>query len=95
MKITGVQKITLKAEPLASKISRRDLSFASRIKKAVEGVNFNQHQADQAIEKVLNGELGVHEGMMALSRADTSLRLLTQVRGKVMDAYKEIIRMQV
>ncbi|MCD4743018.1 MAG: flagellar hook-basal body complex protein FliE [Desulfobacteraceae bacterium] len=95
LKINGANKILLNAEPLANKIKRRDVSFAQKVKAAVEDVNLKQHQADQAIEKVLNGELGVHEGMMALGKADTSLRLLTQVRGKVMEAYKEIIRMQV
>ena len=95
MKINGTGKIPLNTEPLVNKIKRRDLSFAKRVKSAVEEVNLKQHQADTAIEQVINGELGVHEGMLALGKADTSLRLLTQVRGKVMEAYKEIIRMQV
>ncbi len=95
MKINEAGKIPLNTEPLARKIQKRDLSFAKRVKSAVEDVNLKQHQADTAIEQVINGELGVHEGMLALGKADTSLRLLTQVRGKVMEAYKEIIRMQV
>ena len=93
--INGAGKIPLKTEPLINRIQRRDMSFEKRVKKAVEDVNLKQHQADQAIEQVINGELGLHEGMIALGKADTSLRLLTQVRGKVMEAYKEIIRMQV
>ncbi|MCP3899719.1 MAG: flagellar hook-basal body complex protein FliE [Desulfobacteraceae bacterium] len=95
MKINGANKISLQPEPLATKIQKRDSSFAKRVKAAIEDVNLKQHQADKAIEQVINGELGIHEGMMALGKADTSLRLLTQVRGKVMDAYKEVIRMQV
>ncbi len=95
MKINGVNKISLHQEPLTTKIQNRDSSFAKRVKAAIEDVNLKQHQADTAIEQVINGDLGIHEGMMALGKADTSLRLLTQVRGKVMDAYKEVIRMQV
>ena len=95
MKINGAGKVFLNSEPLADKIQKRDMSFAQKVKKAVEDVNVKQHQADQAIEQVINGEIGIHEGMMALGKADTSLRLLTQVRGKVMSAYQEIIRMQV
>lgn len=95
MKINGAGKVFLNSEPLADKIQKRDMSFAQKVKKAVEDVNVKQHQADQAIEQVINGELGIHEGMIALGKADTSLRLLTQVRGKVMSAYQEIIRMQV
>ncbi len=95
MKINGANKISFHQEPLTTKIQKRDSSFAKRVKAAIEDVNLKQQQADTAIEQVINGELGIHEGMMALGKADTSLRLLTQVRGKVMDAYKEIIRMQV
>ncbi len=95
MKISGSGNISLKTEPLGSRLAKRDLSFAKRLHSAVKDVNLKQHKADDAIEQVINGELGIHEGMMALGRADTSLRLLTQVRGKIIDAYKEIIRMQV
>ena len=95
VKINEAGKLSLNAEPFANRIKRRDLSFAKKIKAAVQDVNLKQHQADKAIEQVINGELGLHEGMIALGKADTSLRLLTQVRGKVMEAYKEIIRMQV
>ncbi len=95
MKINETGKTPLNMEPLVNKIKRRDLSFAKKVKSAIEDVNLKQHQADAAVEQVINGELGVHEGMLALGKADTSLKLLTQVRGKVMEAYKEIIRMQV
>ena len=72
----------------------KDDGFAGRLKKAVEEVNQQQHKADDAIEKVVNGELGVHEGMMTIGKADLSLRYMLQVRNKVMEAYREIMRMQ-
>jgi flagellar hook-basal body complex protein FliE len=37
--------------------------------------------------------MGIHEGMLAISKADISLRLLLQVRNKVLEAYREISRM--
>ncbi len=58
-------------------------------------VNFNQHMADNSIEAVIKGEMGIHEGMLALGKANTSLKLLAQVRNKAMAAYQEIMRMQV
>lgn len=67
--------------------------FADTFKKALSQVNHLQHQSDVAIQDVVKGDLGVHEGMMAVSEADLSLRLLVQVRNKVMDAYREISRM--
>lgn len=70
------------------------VSFEERLKNAVGQVNNLQHTADDASEAVVRGELGVHEGMMALQEADLSLRFLNQVRSKAMTAYQEIMRMQ-
>ncbi|NVL89805.1 MAG: flagellar hook-basal body complex protein FliE [Desulfobacterales bacterium] len=69
-------------------------NFGDVIKQAIKQVNDMEIQADQSIEQLLKGEAGVHETMMAVQKADISLRLLLQVRNKVMDAYREIMRMQ-
>ena len=94
-KITEAGKISIRTQPLSHRIDNRELSFMDRVNAAVKDVNTRQHTADNAIESVINGELGVHEGMMAIGRADSSLKFLTQVRGKVMEAYKEIMHMQI
>jgi flagellar hook-basal body complex protein FliE len=53
-------------------------------------------QADETVLKGnTGGDVSLHEIMIALEKADTSLRLLVQVRNKTVDAYKEIMRMQV
>lgn len=93
--INSINKISLRTEPLSERVDRRDTEFAQRIKNAMSDVNEKQHIADDSIEAVIKGEMGLHEGMIAIGRADTSLRLLTQVRSKVMAAYNEIMRMQV
>lgn len=70
-----------------------ETGFGDRLKQAISEVNELQQDADQAMEDVSLGKLGIHEGMLALTEADMSLRLLVQVRTKIMDAYKEISRM--
>lgn len=70
-----------------------DKGFGQRVKEAIETVNRMQHDADSAAEQVVKGSLGIHEGMLAISKADISLRLLLQVRNKVLEAYREINRM--
>lgn len=72
-----------------------DRPFADRIKGMLEDVNIKQHKADSDAQKVIRGELGIHEGMMSLSEADISLRYLVQVRAKVMQAYNDIIKMSI
>lgn len=70
-------------------------SFSDRLSSMLKDVNTKQHDADIAAEKVIKGEMGIHEGMISLSEADISLRYLTQVRSKVMTAYNEIIKMSI
>ena len=93
--INGINRISLNTETLSNKISKRNPEFSRRIEAAVKDVNKKQHIADDSIEKVIQGEMGIHEGMMAIGKAETSLKILTQVRSKVMTAYNEIMRMQV
>jgi flagellar hook-basal body complex protein FliE len=71
-------------------------SFADILKNSLEQVNEHQLQADQAISEMVAGRSkNIHETMLAVERADSSLKLMMQVRNKVLDAYREIMRMQV
>lgn len=88
-------QLSLATEPVSKTVSRRNPEFFERLKTAVADVNQKQHDADYAAEAVIKGEMGIHEGMMALSRASTTLKVLAQVRNKAMNAYNEINRMQV
>jgi len=81
-------------QPSAKSAKINGAGFSAKLKKAVEEVNTLQQKADQSIEQVVQGNLGVHEGMLALGKADISLKLLLQVRNKVIEAYREINRMQ-
>jgi len=68
--------------------------FAEFVKEAVSKVNDMETKADQSVEKLMMGKTGIHETMIALQKADISLRFLLQVRNKAMEAYREIMRMQ-
>jgi flagellar hook-basal body complex protein FliE len=37
----------------------------------------------------------IHETMIAAEKADLSLRLMVQVRNKIIEAYQEVMKMQV
>ncbi len=71
-------------------------SFSDILKDSVEKVNTFQTQADTAIKELVAGRnKNIHETMLTVERADTSLKLMMQVRNKVLDAYREVMRMQV
>jgi flagellar hook-basal body complex protein FliE len=70
--------------------------FGKMLGDAIAQVNQNQLQADQAVEKLQTGEArNIHEVMIALEKADISMRLMVQMRNKVIEAYQEVMRMQV
>ena len=70
--------------------------FGDVLKTAVAQVNNAQVAADSAVEKFQTGQShNLHGVMIALEEADISMRMMMQVRNKVVDAYQEIMRMQV
>jgi len=69
--------------------------FSERLKAMLTDVNVKQHNADDSIQKVIRGDMDIHDGMISVSEADISLRYLVQVRAKVMQAYNDIVKMQI
>jgi len=62
----------------------------------VNKVNDMQNQTDKSISQLASGEVkGLHEVMIGLEKSSISFQFLTQVRNKAVEAYQEIMRMQV
>lgn len=71
-------------------------SFIETLNQSIERVNQLQKEADQAIEELATGESkSVHGAMIAVSKADMAFRLTMQVRNKMVEAYQEVMRMQI
>lgn len=71
-------------------------SFGQLVEAALKGVTEQQTEAHQAIEHLsLGKDLDLHQVLISLEKADLSFRYLTQVRNKLVQAYQEIMRMQV
>jgi flagellar hook-basal body complex protein FliE len=71
-------------------------SFAETLKGSIQEANNLQIDADRAIQKLGTGETrNIHETMILLEKADISFRLMMEVRNKLMEAYREIMRTQV
>ena len=73
-----------------------DKSFADTLKEAVDNVNALQKQADVKMQELATGKTSnIPEVMMAAEKADIALRMMVQVRNKVIEAYQEVMKMQV
>ena len=71
-------------------------SFADTLKDAVADVNQAQEVADVKMQEIATGKNhNIPEVMIAAEKADISLKLMVQVRNKIIEAYQEIMKMQV
>lgn len=71
-------------------------TFFDALQNSMEEVNKNQLEADSSIKDLIAGKTkNIHETMLQLQKADLSLKTMMQVRNKILEAYKEIIKMQV
>lgn len=71
-------------------------SFGSVLKNTIMEINTLQNDADKVIANVQLEDAGsIHEAMIALEKAGISFQVMMQVRNKILDAYQEVMRMQV
>jgi len=71
-------------------------SFSNVLNEIVGDVDRLQKAAEKTTDKLLTGELeDVHQVVVAMEEAQTSFRLLMEVRNKMVEAYREVMKMQV
>ena len=70
-------------------------SFANILSSALDNVAETESASDAGTAALLSGEdISIHEAVIATEKAELALELALQVRNKVVDAYKEIMQMQ-
>ena len=70
-------------------------SFKNVLNEAIKKVSESQNKADDAIAQLSSGNMeNVHQAMIALEEANIVLQFTVQLRNKVVDAYQEIMHMQ-
>ncbi len=70
--------------------------FANALKQAIENVNDAQQFSDKKTNALINGEINdLHDVMITAQKASITLETTVQIQQKAIDAYNEIMRMQV
>lgn len=71
-------------------------TFGDFLQDSISQVNNLQVEANTAMTKLASGESrDMHETLLAVEKAEIAFKAMNQVRSKVIDAYKEIMRMQI
>lgn len=69
-------------------------SFASVLKKTIEEINTTQQDSAAMTQKLALGEdVDLHNVMIASQKASITLQATMEVRNKAVEAYQEIMRM--
>jgi flagellar hook-basal body complex protein FliE len=95
---TGKTASEIKSLPLApsSPSSVGEKTFADTLKDAVGSVNTLQKQADVKAQELATGKTdNIQDVMVSAEKADIALRLMVNVRNKIIDAYQDVMKMQV
>lgn len=70
--------------------------FAQELGKLIQWANREQQKSEAIKEAVLKGaDVPLHQMIIEFEKASVSLNLLIQVRNKLLEAYQEIMRLQV
>jgi flagellar hook-basal body complex protein FliE len=92
------KSVSIEKPSVAAEVSQsgNTKSFADTLKEAIGDVNQLQKAADKAAQDLATGRTdNVADVMIATEKADVALRVMVQVRNKIIDAYQEIMKMQV
>jgi flagellar hook-basal body complex protein FliE len=76
--------------------ARQGTSFMDHLKEGIQEVNQMQKSADKMAMDVASGKSeNLHETMLATTQAEISFNLMVQLRNRALEAYQEVMRMQV
>ncbi|MBR8651704.1 flagellar hook-basal body complex protein FliE [Achromobacter sp. Marseille-Q0513] len=82
--------------PVAPAIAPRDASFDAMVGAGLRNVNRALLRTEEDAQRLAVGEVqDLHHVMIRLEEAKASFQLFLQVRNRLLDAYQEVMRMQI
>lgn len=98
--ITPITQITSVTQSQTGKtgnnVSSITKDFGKMLGGAIDNLAEKENTANNAIAKLAAGEdVDLHQVMLSMQEADIAFQIALQTRNKLVDAYQEIMRMQV
>jgi len=79
-----------------AEVSQAASNFGDILSSTINQVNQADVKGEMAIKNFNTGEVqNLHEVMIAADEADIAIRMLVQMRNKALEAYNEIMRLQI
>ncbi|SIS37659.1 flagellar hook-basal body complex protein FliE [Salimicrobium flavidum] len=93
--INGLPQMSLR-ETYDTSPNEVHTKFADSLKNAIDGVNKAQVESNEMTKALARGEVDdLHNVMISSQKASVMMTTATEVQSKVVEAYKEVMRMQV
>ncbi len=96
MKIHEINNRAFIPSEKAKNTKLEKFSFSSFLKDAIDKVDNAEKVSNAFDQQLAMGKVdNLHDAMIAAQKAELTLNLALEVRGQVLDAYREIMRIQV
>ena len=92
---SSLQQIA-RPQPLSTEHAESGVpSFKNTLIGMMNEVNALQQEAGETVQGVATGEVqDLHEAVIAMQKADVSFKFMMEVRNKLVEAYQDVMRMQ-
>ncbi|MCE4938267.1 MULTISPECIES: flagellar hook-basal body complex protein FliE [Bacillus amyloliquefaciens group] len=91
----NTQNVTNQLNQTQKTDSSNQTSFSELLKNSIDSLNESQVKSDQISNELAAGkDVNLDEVMIAAQKANISLTAATEFRNKAVEAYQEIMRMQ-
>jgi flagellar hook-basal body complex protein FliE len=75
--------------------SAKGTGFSEIFKESIGAVNDQISESKNLTDGLVSGQhSNIHETMIAMEKSSIAVKLMTKVQSKVIDAYKEVMRLQ-
>ena len=98
MKLAGIKTSPAAPPGVDGKDSPRGtgLSFENLLESSMKSVNDLQQESDNLVNRMATGDVDdISEVVLSAQRAEFALRMITEVRNKLVDAYQQLGRLSV
>ena len=93
-RIKGIDGIN-PPEKISKDSEKKGKDFSQILKEALDKVNDLQKSAEKAADDFATGKISnIHDVIIEAEKASIALRLTVEVRNRIVEAYREIMRMQ-
>lgn len=98
MSLQAIQAIDLRAFPATAPAGAASAApgFAHWVSRELSSLNQQLGVAEQGLQRLASGTAtNLHEVMLELEQARLAMQVASQVRSRVLEAYQDVMRMQV